>query len=253
MQSLKYLYIIYLSLACSMLSAQAKWEKAKAQDLLLAVNQSKAFISNTPQLAFKVLKTIATADAKHEVLANTKIIFKRNEKLLWLKSKEIEIKQNAQYLLTIDSNNKTIVVDKPIDLASKSLLGSDMDALIQTDMKDIQKLVLLTQLQFQFKYRDEMDTSMNHTVLLVFDKKTGQVLKSINTNEKAEDYQVTTKRMVHAKMQIETVFVPILNATPLSELELGLSNYIKTDAKNIVTLEKKYSKYKFLDQRAMRN
>jgi uncharacterized FlaG/YvyC family protein len=250
---LKQIYFILLSVMCFALSAQAKWEKAKAQDLLLAINQSKAFISNTPTLAFKVLKTIATADAKHEVLANTQIIFKRNEKLLWVKSKEIEIKQNAQYLLTIDSNNKTIVVDKPIDLGSKSLLGSDMDALIQTDMKDIQKLVSPSQLQFQFKYRDEADTTMNHLVLLVFDKKTGQMIKSINANEKADDYQVSAKRLVHAKMQMETVFVPLVNVTPLSEQELGLNHYIKTDVKNKVTLEKKYSKYKFLDQRAMRN
>jgi hypothetical protein len=246
-------HIIMMGLVCmSTLSAQQKWQKSSADELMKAMNLSKAYIHKTNQFNMLIVKTIATANAQREVLAVSQMAFRRNGALLWIKGKDVDIRQNAQILVTIDSANKTIVVDKSIDLATKSMLGNSLDALVQNDYKDILKLVSTTQTQYQFKYQDDNDSTMQYVVQVAFNNQSGQMLKSVQVYDKVQPYQISKNKQINAKMQVETVFKDEVNKPVLTEKDFSLEKILSIDQKGKVMLNGKYKPYQLVDQRMYR-
>jgi hypothetical protein len=246
-----YLLLLLLSLALP-LSAQTAWKPSDTKDFLQALNKARQFMSQTKQFAFVVHKTMSKADGDKSILRKSKMIFKRQDQLMLIKGEDIVILQNASLLLSMDSMNQVIVLDKAMNIDKKTVLSDDIDAAVHGTYKQIQKYVSGTVLKYKLKFMDEADTTILHEMEMDFDPIKGNMLRSMISYGAAATYELKGNKSVTGKLKTETLFVPIDNAKALTEAELGITRYVLLDNKNKATLTKKYSQYKLIDQRNLR-
>jgi hypothetical protein len=253
MSPLKSIYFVVLICAsCQLALAQSTWKKAAAKDFIQSLNQARNYMSDTKQFAFNVNKIMSRADGDKKILSSTKMLFKRNGMLMMVKSNDLVILQNNKILLSLDSANKVLSLDKAITMNTKSLLGNDIDAYINSGYKEIQKMETVSSTKYKLKFVDEADTTILHSMEIEFDKKSGFMQRSLISFGAPATFELKGGKTITAKLRTETIFSAVVEAKPLSELDLGFSNYVYFDAKDKAILQKKYVKYQLIDQRNLR-